>query len=242
MADPLSGKVVFVAGASSGMGRAIAVAAAGAGATLILLGRSRQGLEATLARIAHVAPAASASAVSADAADANALAAATTEIDLEAVDILVNSVGTNIVERGFDQLTLSSWAGMVDSNLTAAFNLCKLVVPAMRRRRRGLIVNIVSIAARKPDRSGAAYQASKAGVLALTHAIMEEEWQNGIRATAILPGMTDTPLLDKRPEPIRAEVRAAALQPEDIAEACLFVMRLPERAHVPEIQMQPSQR
>ena len=57
------------------------------------------------------------------------------------------------------------------------------------------------IAARKPDRSGAAYQASKAGVLALTHAIMEEEWQNGIRATAILPGMTDTPLLDKRPEP-----------------------------------------
>jgi NADP-dependent 3-hydroxy acid dehydrogenase YdfG len=242
MADPLSGKVVFVAGASSGMGRAIAVAAAGAGATLILLGRNSQGLEATLARVAQVAPAASALAVSADAADADALSAATTEIDLEAVDVLVNSVGTNIVERAFDQLTASSWAGMVDSNLTAAFNLCKLVVPAMRRRRRGLIVNIVSTAARKPDRSGAAYQASKAGVLALTHAIMEEEWQNGIRATAILPGMTDTPLLDKRPEPVRAEVRATALQPEDIAEACLFVMRLPERAHVSEIQMQPSRR
>jgi short-subunit dehydrogenase len=89
------------------MGRAIAVAATGAGASLILLGRNGQGLEATLARVAQVAPAASASAVSADAADAGALCAATVEIDLEAVDVLVNSVGMNIVERAFDQLTAS---------------------------------------------------------------------------------------------------------------------------------------
>jgi NADP-dependent 3-hydroxy acid dehydrogenase YdfG len=112
----------------------------------------------------------------------------------------------------------------------------------MRLRGDGLIINISSVAARKPDRSGAAYQASKAGVLALNHAIMEEEWANGLRATAILPGMTDTPLLDRRPSPVSAEARSAALQPEDIAEACLFVMRLPRRAHVSELVIQPSRR
>lgn len=74
----------------------------------------------------------------------------------------------------------------------------------------------------------------------MTHAIMEEEWQNGIRATAILPGMTDTPLLEKRPSPPTPEMRAKALKPEDVAEACMFVMRLPARAHVSEIVLQPA--
>ena len=131
---------------------------------------------------------------------------------------------------------------MIDTNLTAAFNLAQAVLPAMRARGRGLVINIASTAARKPDMSGAAYQAAKAGVVALTHAMMEEEWENGIRATAILPGMTDTPLLDRRPVPVAAEARAEALQPEDVAAACLFVMRLPERAHVPELIIQPSRR
>jgi NADP-dependent 3-hydroxy acid dehydrogenase YdfG len=115
-------------------------------------------------------------------------------------------------------------------------------MPAFRAKGGGLLINIASTAARKPDRSGAAYQAAKAGVVALTHALTEEEWENGLRATAILPGMTDTPLLDKRPVPVGAEARAAALQPEDVAAACLFVMTLPPRAQVTELTIQPSRR
>jgi NADP-dependent 3-hydroxy acid dehydrogenase YdfG len=236
--DALDGTTVLIAGAGSGMGRATAVAAAAAGARPLLLGRSRPGLEATAAAAGLAEPAI----LVADAADPAALAAALDGVDLAEVDVLVNSVGTNIVDRAFDRLTAASWAGMIDTNLTAAFNLAKAIVPVMRGRGRGLIVNIASTAARKPDLSGAAYQASKAGVLALTHAIMEEEWANGIRATAILPGMTDTPLIDRRPTPITPEARARALQPEDVAAACLFVMRLPERAHVPELHIQPSRR
>ncbi|KGM33197.1 SDR family oxidoreductase, partial [Inquilinus limosus] len=104
----------------------------------------------------------------------------------------------------------------------------------------GLIIHIASVAARRPDRSGAAYQATKAGVMALSHAVMEEERENGLRLTVILPGMTDTPLLDKRPAPVPPEARRKALQPEDVAAACLFVMALPPRAHVAEIMLQPS--
>lgn len=239
MTDPLAGQTVLIAGAGSGMGRATAIAVAEAGGRAILLGRSRPGLEATAAAAGGVK---SPAIVVADAADAAALAAALAGVDLARVDALVNSVGTNIVARAFDRLTPGSWAGMLDANLTAAFNLAQALVPAMRARGRGLIVNIASTAAKKPDMSGAAYQATKAGVLALTHAIMEEEWANGLRATAILPGMTDTPLLDRRPAPIPPEARARALRPEDVAAACLFVLRLPERAHVPELSIQPSRR
>lgn len=242
MTKDLEGRTVLVAGAGSGMGRAVAIGAARAGAGLILLGRGRAALDATAASTSDAAPGTRVDILAADASDAAALGKALSGVDLDAVDILVNSVGTNIAQRAFDQLTPDSWAAMLDCNLTAAFNLAKALLPVMRRRKGGLIVNIASTAARKPDKSGAAYQASKAGVLALTHAIMEEEWQNGLRATAILPGMTDTPLLDRRPTPVTPEARSAALQPEDVAEACLFVMRLPPRAHVSELQLQPSRR
>lgn len=242
MAQDLTDQTVFVAGASSGMGSATALAAARAGAHLVLLGRNRAALDETATSARAEGGRTRITTVIADASDADTLAGAVSEIDLNTVDVLINSVGTNLVERAFDQLTSASWASMVQVNLMAAFNLCKLFVPPMRARGAGLIINISSIAARKPDRSGAAYQASKAGVLALNHAIMEEEWANGIRATAILPGMTDTPLLDRRPSPVSAEVRSTALQPEDVAEACLFVMGLAPRAHVSELVIQPSRR
>jgi NADP-dependent 3-hydroxy acid dehydrogenase YdfG len=242
MVRDLTGQTVFIAGASSGMGRATTIAAARAGANLVLLGRNQVRLDETASSARASGKNVRTMTVVADAANAGALAGAGSKIDLAKIDVLINSVGTNLVERTFDQLTPGSWTSMIEANLMAAFNLSKLFVQPMRARGAGLIINISSTAARKPDRSGAAYQTSKAGVLALTHAIMEEEWANGIRATAILPGMTNTPLLDRRPSPVSAEARNAALQPEDIAEACLFVMRLPERAHVSELVIQPSRR
>jgi NADP-dependent 3-hydroxy acid dehydrogenase YdfG len=69
---------------------------------------------------------------------------------------------------------------------------------------------------------------------------MEEERQQGIRTTVIFPGLTDTPLVLKRPTPTPPEVLARALQPEDVAAACLFVLRLPARVHVPELLLYPS--
>lgn len=241
MAETLDGMTVLIAGAGSGMGRATAVAVAVAHGRPILLGRTRPGLEETAEAVRKVTGTAP-DIVVADAGDAEALAAALAAVDLSRVDALVNSVGTNIVDRAFEKLTPESWAMMMNANLDAAFNLSKALVPPMRARGGGLIINISSVAAKKPDVSGAAYQASKAGVLALNHAIMEEEWANGIRTTAILPGMTDTPLIDRRPVPVPAEARAKALQPEDVAAACLLVLALPARAHIPELTIQPSRR
>lgn len=85
-----------------------------------------------------------------------------------------------------------------------------------------------------------AYQASKAGLVGLAHGTMEEEREHGLRVTVLFPGLTDTPLVLKRPTPTPPEVLARALQPEDVAAACLFVLRLPPRAHVPELLLYPS--
>jgi short-subunit dehydrogenase len=134
MARDLSDQTVFIAGASSGMGRATALASARAGASLILLGRHEAGLDETAASARAVGQQARIATVVADASNADALADAVSEIDLSTVDVLINSVGTNIVERAFDQLTAASWESMLQVNLMAAFNLCKLFVPPMRAR------------------------------------------------------------------------------------------------------------
>ncbi len=191
-AGDLTGQVVIVAGASSGMGRATA--------RLVAAVAGRHG------RIAA----------------------------------LVNTVGTNLRERALDQLTPASWAEMVATNLTAAFNLTHAAVPVFRRQGGGLLVHVASSAARKPDKSGVAYQATKAGVAALAHGTMEEERDSGLRVSVIYPGLTDTPLVLKRPTPTPPETLARALQPEDVAASVLYLLRLPGRAHVPELVLYPS--
>jgi NADP-dependent 3-hydroxy acid dehydrogenase YdfG len=113
-------------------------------------------------------------------------------------------------------------------------------VPVLHSQGGGLIIYGSSAAAKKPDRSGVAYQASKAGVVGLAYGTMGEERQHGIRTTVIFPELTDTPVVLKRPTPTPPEMLARALQSEDIAAACLLVLRLPVRAHVPELVLYPS--
>ena len=74
----------------------------------------------------------------------------------------------------------------------------------------------------------------------MAHGTFSEEQQHGIRTTVIFPGLTETPMLARRPTPTPPEVVAMALQPEDVAAACLFVASLPSRARVPEMVLLPS--
>ncbi len=242
MASPpdLKSQVVLVAGASSGMGRATAWAAAAAGAKVAIAARNSEALEKVRAAIEEKGGACLA--LSTDATDREQVDRLVHAVLARwgRMDVLVNSVGTNIPRRALGELTSTSWAEMLETNLTAAFNLTQAVVPVMRDRGGGLIIHISSAAVKRPDRSGVAYQAAKAGVVALAHGTMEEEREHGIRTTVIFTGLTDTPLVLKRPVPTPPDVIARALQPEDIAAACLFVMQLPPRAYVPELVLYPS--
>ncbi|MFM9107043.1 MAG: SDR family oxidoreductase, partial [Chloroflexota bacterium] len=104
----------------------------------------------------------------------------------------------------------------------------------------GLIVQVSSCSGRWGDQSGAAYQAAKAGIIGLCQSAMAEERLNGIRATAILPGLVDTPFPMHRPNPPTRETLDRALLPEDIAAACVFLASLPPRAYIPELVMLPG--
>ena len=128
---------------------------------------------------------------------------------------------------------------MLAVNLTGAFNTTHAVLPRFRARGGGLIVQVSSISARWGDASGPAYQAAKAGVVGLCQGVMYEERLNGIRVSAILPGLVDTPLMEKRAAPPPREVLDRALQPEDVARACVFLATLPARSYIPEIVIMP---
>ena len=156
----------------------------------------------------------------------------------ERVDALIISAGTNIKQRRLHELTPDSWDHVVAANLNGPFYLLHAFHDALRAAQ-GTFIVISSVSGAWTDRSGPAYQAAKAGAIALTRGVGFEV-DGAIRTTAILPGVVDTPILDNRPEPPDAETRAQMLMAEDIAAACKFVVDLPPRAFVPELTILPT--
>lgn len=236
----LDGQVAVVFGASSGIGLAAAQALAACGATVVLAARRAE----VVREVAET--------ISAASGDALGLAADVSRRDqvdaviAEAItrfgrlDIVVNAAGINIKARQLAVLTQESWDSLIATNLTGAFNTLHAALPHMREHGGGLIIQVASVSGRYGDYSGAAYQASKHGIVGLCYATMIEERQHGIRVTALLPGLVDTPLLKNRPVPVAPEVLAKAMQPEDIAQACVFLAQLPARTYVPEMILLPG--
>jgi NADP-dependent 3-hydroxy acid dehydrogenase YdfG len=129
---------------------------------------------------------------------------------------------------------------MMSVNLNGAFYITHAVLPKMRERGSGYLIYVSSISGQIPDVSGAAYQASKRGMLGLAHAIRVEEKENGIRTCVIMPGLVESELLERRPTRPTPELLAKALQPIDVAEAILSVAQLPPRVTVPELMIVPT--
>jgi len=235
--EALSGKTAVIVGASSGIGLATANLFADAGATVHAAARRREAIEEGVGeRIGSGRVKAHALDVS----DAEAVEKVIGEVgEAGGIDALVVAAGMNIPERRLQQLSPQNWDGILSVNLSGAFYCIKAALPYLREAR-GLVVLISSVSGSWPDMSGPAYQASKAGMSQLAHAAGFEEHQNGVRFTAVLPGIVDTPILDNRPEPPGREVRDLSLKPEDVAAACLFLATLPERAYVPEMTILPT--
>jgi NAD(P)-dependent dehydrogenase (short-subunit alcohol dehydrogenase family) len=156
------------------------------------------------------------------------------------IDIAVYACGTNTPDRAMKLMPPATWNNVLETNLTGAFYLSHAVLPHMRKAGAGHILYVSSTAGVIADLSGAAYQASKRGLLGLAHAIRLEERAAGIRTCCIMPGLTNTELVEKRPEKLSADVLEKALQPEDVAATILHIMQMPPRVTVPEILMIPS--
>ena len=158
------------------------------------------------------------------------------------VDILVNSAGGNIPDRSMAAMRPEEWDRLLAVNATGAYNCLYAVLPQMRQRADGLIVNINSISGKRAGAlGGIAYNAAKFAMTALGISVGCEEAASGIRITNVYPGEVNTPILDQRPVPVSDEHRQAILQPEDIANLVVAIVCLPQRAHVPEVVIKPLQ-
>ena len=229
-------KTALITGAGSGVGAATALALAREGWRVALIGRRREPLEAVAAQAgeALVCPC--------DIGDADAVAAMGRRVLAEfgGVEVLVNAAGTNVPRRALEVLTNADYHEMMNANLNGAFYCVQAVLPDMRARGSGTIVNVVSEAGRiASPKAGPGYVISKFGLAGLTQTINAEERGRGIRATSIFPGDIDTPILDKRPAPPDAAARARMMQPEDIAACVLLAIQLPTRAIIEELIVRP---
>ena len=231
-------KTALIAGGGSGIGAAIAVAFAEAGYKVAISGRRAEVLEEVAASTEHEILCHAADVADRD--SVNALFAWATET-LGTIDVFVNSAGINIPNRSMEALSPEDWDQVIQVNATGAYNCMHAVLPGMREKKDGVIINICSVAGlRTSPLGGVVYNAAKFAMDALGRSVGEEERENGIRVTTIYPGEVETPILDKRPNPVSAEHRARILQPEDLAAAALMVAKLPKRARVPELVMIPT--
>jgi NAD(P)-dependent dehydrogenase (short-subunit alcohol dehydrogenase family) len=139
---------------------------------------------------------------------------ATHEAKLGPTDVLVNDAG--IVARGLaEELSPAAFREVLDVNLVGPFLCARAVIPGMKARRRGRIVNVASISATLGTAGGSAYNASKAGLVGLTRCLAEELREHGVQCVAVSPGSTDTEMLRKTPfEP--------EMSPEDVARVVVF--------------------
>jgi len=236
----LSGRVAWITGGGSGIGLAGGIELARAGAHVVISGRSAETLKKAEKELKA---AGSGEAMALDVSDQQEVAKAAQGILKRhgRVDILVNSAGVNSPKRNFRNVSLESWDQIVAINLSGTFYCCQAVLPGMRERKDGQVINISSWFGRYWNTlGGPGYNATKHAVVALTETLNVEEAPNGIRATCILPGEVATPILEKRPVPPPPEERARMLQAEDLGRTILFVATLPPRACVNEIVISPT--
>jgi len=234
-------QTALITGAGSGIGRSIASTLCEMGLRVALAGRDREKLERNRAALA--AGRDSALVVPCDVTDRFAVKALVDQVESAwgTIDVLVCNAGINVKNRSLESLDPSDWDRMIATNLTGAFNLVHFVLPLMRKRQNGLVVQICSVSGiRANPLGGGGYSASKFGQSALGICLGLEEGSHGIRSSVIYPGEVDTPILDQRPVPVGPERRAVILQPEDVAAAVKFLVELPPRAHVPELVIKPT--
>nr|WP_231712415.1 3-oxoacyl-ACP reductase family protein [Vineibacter terrae] len=225
MHPDLNGRVALVTGASRGIGKAIALTLAEAGAAVAVNYHSRAA-EARRVVEAIGTGGRRAIACAADVSDSGAVAAMVRQIEVElgAVDVLVNNAGIGIA-RGLDDLSEADFDRTIAVNLKSAFLCTQAVLPGMRARRWGRIVNITSGAARGSGIVGVHYNASKAGMEGLTRGYSTRVVKDGITVNAVAPSLIETDMIGGHREERAARVPLGRLgTPEEVAQATLMVI------------------
>jgi 3-oxoacyl-[acyl-carrier protein] reductase len=225
----IEGKVAVVTGGTKGIGRAIAEALVGEGASVVVGARTAQDVEE-----AEKALGGRARGVVCDvreAADCERLVNAATEA-FGGVDILVNNAGVGVFQQ-VESLAIEDWDRVIETNLNGVFYCTRAAIPLLRERGGGWIINIGSLAGKNAFPGGAAYNASKFGLIGFSEALMQEVRHDGIRVTYIMPGSVATPGFSSGTADWK-------IQPEDLGQIVLDLLATPDRTLPSRIEVRPS--
>ncbi len=234
------GRVLWVTGGGSGMGRAAALSAAASGWKVAISGRRPGAVTAAADDVRQHGG--DALEVPADVRDGRALSEAHERITAVwgPVAGLVVSAGLNAPRRSWSDQSVDEFADIVDTNLTGVARVVDLVLPGMRSAGGGDIVVISSRSAwRFSPGAGAAYMSSKAALGMLVASLNDEEGANGIKACHLCPGDVDSDFLALRPNVPDAEQRVEMLNPADVARSVQFVLDSPRHVRIDELVISP---
>ena len=237
MPNDLSGKSAVVTGSSKGIGYSIAEALADAGADVVVSARDAGEVESAAARL-NERGGGRAIGVVCDVREYDSvtrLIGSAVE-NFGGLDILINNAGVG----GFapvDELSVEKWDQVIETNLSGVFYCCHEAIPHMRKRGDGWIINIASLAGKNPFAGGAAYNASKFGLVGFSEALMLDVRHHGIRVNYIMPGSVATYFNDHTP----SDADAWKIQPEDIAQLVMDLLAFPSRTLPSRIEVRPSQ-
>lgn len=224
--DDLHGRVALVTGASRGIGRAIALALAEAGADVAINYRSRadQALEVER-RIGQMGRRCAAIQADVSARDEVARLIQTVADRLGPAGILVNNAGV-AHPQALEQITEQDWDEIIDVNLKSCFLVTQAVLPGMRARQWGRIVNLSSVAAQVGGIVGPHYAASKAGMLGLTRYYASHLAREGIRVNAIAPALIETDMVTSNPNAQSGRIPVGRFgTAEEVAEVAVMLVR-----------------
>ncbi|HEY3568759.1 MAG TPA: SDR family oxidoreductase [Thermoanaerobaculia bacterium] len=229
-------RIAIVTGGSRGIGRGVAEALLGEGWRVRFCGRTPEHVETAQRELTgRFGDAVSGAAVDArHQEEVDRFVAGVLERDGR-IDCLVNNAGLGVFAP-VDELTGEQWREVIETNLSGYFYFLHAVAPTMKRQGEGWIFNVASLAAKNPFANGAAYNASKFGVIGLSEAAMLDLRQFGVRVAAILPGSVATDFS----HPKSKEGQSWRLQPADIASMILHLLTYPPHALPSLVEMRPA--
>lgn len=231
-------RCVLITGASSGIGKEAALAFAQAGYDLILVARSVEKLQAIASKAQTYGVQAMVHAM--DLAQVEQVKSQLQALVSRSgfVDVLVNNAGMGYTQS-LAQTSLEDWQRVINLNLTSVFQCIQAVLPSMRDRGQGVIINVASVAAHSAFPDWGAYSISKAGVVSLSRILSAEERGNGIRVITITPGAVNTPIWDT--DTVQADFdRSSMLTPDVVAASIVHAATLPPHAVIEELTLMPS--
>ena len=230
-------RTALVTGATHGIGRATAFALGRAGWQVGCCARSADQLDLLLGQLADAGlRVAGRPADVSDEREARTVVHHVAEA-LGPIDALVNNAGV-LIAKPFEELTLADWDRTMATNVRSLYLMTREVLPEMRRRRRGTIVNVASLAGRSGFVGGVAYAASKHAVLGFSRSLLLEVRKDDVRVIAICPGSVDTGMI--RDQPLLKSDPTRILRPEDVATTIVHALELPDHALVSELDIRPT--